>query len=55
MINYLILNEIIFSAIVYDQDANRSRRFTLAELGASLNFVTGFIDKDRSKYKTLQY
>ena len=39
MRNYLILNEIISSTIVYDQDANRSRRFTLAALGASLNFI----------------
>ena len=39
VINYLILNEIISSTIVYDQDANRSRRFTLAELGASLYFI----------------
>ena len=39
LINYLILNEIISSTIVYDQDANRSRRFTLAELGASLYFI----------------
>ena len=37
--NYLILNEIISSTIVYDQDTNRSRRFTLAALGASLNVI----------------
>ena len=38
-LNYLILNEIISSTIVYDQDAIRSWRFTLAALGASLNFI----------------
>ena len=39
VINYLILNEIISSTIVYDQDANHSMRFTLAEFGGSLNFI----------------
>ena len=38
-LNYLIPNEIISSTIVYDQDAHHSRRFTLAEFGASLNFI----------------
>ena len=39
MLNYLIPNEIISSTKVYDQDANHSRRFTLAEFGGSLNFI----------------
>jgi len=39
VINYLILNEIISSTIVYDQDANRSRGFILVVLGAPLNFI----------------
>ena len=39
MINYRILNEIISSTIVYDQDANRSRGFILASrVGGSLEF-----------------
>ena len=36
---YSILNEIISSTIVYDQDANRSRGFILVVLGAPLNFI----------------
>jgi len=36
---YSILNEIISSTIVYDQDANRSRGFILVALGAPLNFI----------------
>ena len=39
VINYLILNEIISSTIVYDQDANRSKGFILVGLGAPLNFI----------------
>ena len=39
MINSLILNEIISSTIIYDQDANRSRGFILVVLRAPLNFV----------------
>ena len=35
-LNYLILNEIISSD---DQDANHSKRFTLEEFGAFLNFI----------------
>ena len=36
---YSILNEIISSTIVYDQDANRSMGFILVVLGAPLNFI----------------
>ena len=39
MINYLVLNEIITSTIVYDQDGNRSRGFIRVGLGAPLNFI----------------
>ena len=39
MFIYSILNEIISSTIVYDQDANRSRGFILVVLGAPLNFI----------------
>ena len=39
MINYLIVNEIISSAIVYAQDANCSRGFIRVVLGAPLNFI----------------
>ena len=39
VINYFILNEIISSTIVYDQDANHSRGFILVVLGASLIFI----------------
>ena len=39
MFIYSILNEIISSTIVYDQDANRSRGFILVALGAPLNFI----------------
>ena len=38
MINFLTLNEIISSTIVYDQDATRSRGFILVKLGAPLQF-----------------
>ena len=33
----------ISSTIVYNQDANRSRRFTLAKMGASLNFIASYM------------
>ena len=39
MFIYSILNDIISSTIVYDQDANRSRGFILVALGAPLNFI----------------
>ena len=39
MLIYLILNEIISSTIVYDQEANCSRGVILVVLGAPLNFI----------------